>query len=108
MKRILIKILFRLLGIPTADRLIDQDKIKEWLGLQYPLKPFRDYIGTRSFLILQKLGEGVNREDYLMYVGQRIELGKLLTEAKTNFEKAERKRAEIRRKRDENTKNKKG
>ena len=99
MRKILLKILFRFLKIPTADRLMDQKRIKEWLGLQYPLKQFRDYIATRDLMILQRLGEGVSREEYLTYLGQRIELGKLLTEARTNFEKAEK---EIRRRQREN------
>jgi len=91
MRLLLIRLLFRLLKIPF-NRQTDSPNIKEWLGLQYPLKGFRDYISNRDFQILQRLGEGVSREEYLSYLGQRTELGKLLTEAKTNFEKAEKKR----------------
>ncbi len=104
MKLFLIKILFRLLRSPIGKG-IDQPKISEWLGLQYPLKSFRDYISTRDMILLQMMGEGQDRESYLLTLGQRMELGKLLTEAKNNFERAEK----IRRKKieDENAKNKK-
>ena len=93
MKELLTKILFRLLKIPIASKLIDHAKMKEWIGLQYPTQEFQNYIATRNLYILQILGEGVDRDkEYWMLVGQRIELGRLLTEAKKNFEIAEKKR----------------
>jgi hypothetical protein len=70
---------------------VDTARVKEWLGLQYPLQGFREYIMVRDLQLLQHLGEGVSREDYLIYMGRRTELGKLLTEAKLNFKEAERK-----------------
>jgi len=106
MRTLLIKILFRLIKIPIATKLIDQRKVKEWIGLQYPLQEFQNYIATRNLHILQMLGEGVARdEDYWIFVGQRIELGRLLSEAKRNFETAE---VERKRKQNEAAKNKKG
>jgi len=106
MRTLLIKILFRLIKIPIATKLIDQRKVKEWIGLQYPLQEFQNYIATRNLHILQMLGEGVPRnEEYWIYVGQRIELGRLLSEAKRNFETAE---VERKRKQNETAKNKKG
>jgi hypothetical protein len=106
MKNLLLKILFRLLKIPIASRPIDSKKMRDWLGQQYPLQEFHNYIATRNLYILQVLGEGVMRdEDYWIYVGQRVELGRLLTEAKKNFERSEK---EINRRKNENLKNKKG
>ena len=91
MKNLIIKILFRLLKIPIASSPIDPNKMRNWLGVQYPLQEFHDYIATRNLHILQILGEGVEKDkDYWMYVGQRMELGRLLTEAKKNFERNER------------------
>lgn len=105
MRELLIKILFRLLKIPIASRLVDHAKLKEWIGLQYPLQSFHDYISTRNLYLLQILGEGVDRDkEYWIMVGRRIELGQLLTEAKKEFAIAEKKRAK---QRNENSKNKK-
>jgi len=104
-KQFLIKLLFRFLKIPTLERVISNNKMKEWIGGQYPLKAFQDYIVKRDLQILQLLGEGVPREDYLMYIGQRIELGMLLKEAKRNFEILE---AKQKKKENESSKNKKG
>lgn len=106
MRKLLTKILFRLLKIPIATKYIDHAKMKEWLGLQYPLLEFRNYISTRNLSILQVLGEGVDRDkEYWILVGQRIELGRLLTEAKKNFAIAEKK---IKEKQNESNKNKEG
>ncbi|MDD5065325.1 MAG: hypothetical protein PHQ35_11280, partial [Phycisphaerae bacterium] len=55
----------------------------------YPVRAFRDYITIHDFQILQRIGEGVSEKDYLLYLGRRIELGLLLTEAKKNYEIAE-------------------
>jgi hypothetical protein len=93
MKKLIIKILFRILKLPIPVKPIDQIRMKEWIGLQYPLKEFRDYIASRNLHILQILAEGTSRnEDYWINVGQRIELGRLLTEAKRNFELSEKKK----------------
>lgn len=90
MKLLLIKLLFRLLKMPISKS-VDTLRVQEWLGLQYPLQAFREYIMIRDLQLLQRLGEGVSREDYLIYMGRRTELGKLLTEAKLNFKKSENK-----------------
>jgi len=42
--------------------------------------------------ILKLLGGVVSREDYLIYIGQRAELGRLLTNAKEAFDKLEKER----------------
>lgn len=85
MNHLLIKLLLRLLRIPPIEKVIDSKKMKEWIGGQYPIKEFRDYISKRDLQILQLLGEGVSRKEYLTYLGQRIELGMLLKEAKRDF-----------------------
>ena len=102
MKKKIINILFRLLKIPIATTFVDNTKKKDWLGSQYPLQEFQNYISTRNLHILQILGQGVSKDqEYWMLVGQRIELGRLLTEAKRDFGLAEKKR-----KKNENAKNK--
>ena len=92
MRNFLLKILFRLLRIPPIVKVVDSKKMKEWLGGQYPIEEFRNYISKRDLQILQLLGEGVSREDYLIYLGQRTELGMLLREAKKDFEIVEKER----------------
>ena len=92
MKLFLIRILFRLLRVPRTRKDVNLVQMREWLGFQYPIKGFRDYIESRDLALLQSIGEGADRETYLMLLGQRIELGRLLTEAKNNFDKAERER----------------
>jgi len=105
MKKLLFKILFRLLDIPIANEMIDQPRMKEWLGNQYPLPEFRNYISSRNLHLLQVFGEGIaQKEEYWITVGRRIELGLLLTDAKKNFAITEKKRKE---RENENLKNKK-
>ncbi len=108
MKNILIKILFWYFKIPVASKIIDHQKMNEWIGLQYPLPQFHDYIAKRNLHLLQVLGEGIDYgKDYWINVGRRIELGVLLTDAKKNFEIAERERLKNKIK-NENTQNKEG
>ena len=96
-----------MLKIPIASKEIDHDKKKEWIGLQYPTPQFHDYIATRNLYLLQTLGEGIARdEEYWINVGQRIELGRLLSEAKRNFKESENKIKKIK-KQNEKLKNKK-
>jgi len=90
MKKLIIKILFRLIKIPIASEHIEHSKMNEWLYQQYPLPQFQAYIKTRNLRLLQVLGEGIaHNDEYWINVGQRLELGRLLSEAKREFEKAE-------------------
>lgn len=86
MKRLIIKILFRLIGIKIPINSIDGEEMNRWLGLQYPVPAFRNYIKTRSFSLLQVLGDEVPMgKEYYKILGQRIELNRLLFESKTQF-----------------------
>ena len=84
MKRIILHIALKLLRIPPIKGNIDRDK--EFFGNMYPIKAFRDYISQRDLELLQLLGGSVSREDYLIYLGQRVELGLLLQKAKKDFD----------------------
>lgn len=93
MKMLLIKILFKLIGSPiNSQNTIEEKRIRKWIGGIYPLKEFKDYIHKRDLEILKLLGCGVSRENYLIYIGQRAELGKMLTYAKDSFERNEKER----------------
>jgi hypothetical protein len=71
------------------DDEINRERIQTMLWGIYPQKSFRDYIHKRDFEILQNLGGCVDREKYLLLIGQRIELGRSLSEAKDSYEKEE-------------------
>jgi hypothetical protein len=87
-KRLVIKLLFRLLGSPLyKEGTVNEDRMIKWAASQYPLKEFRDYIKKRDMEILQLLGNIVSREDYLIYIGQRTELGRILSFCKEMYEK---------------------
>ncbi len=88
-KKFLIKILIRLIKVPVSITSINKEKEEEMFWGLYPLKEFRDYVSRRDMQILQTLGEGVSRDDYQMYLGQRIELGMLLRTAKQAFDKVD-------------------
>ena len=90
MRQFLIKILLRLLTPPIQNRVIDNKKIQKWLWEIYPQGLFRDYIYKRDLDILQQIGGVVDREKYLILLGERIELGRLLYEAKTAYQKQEK------------------
>ena len=71
---------------------VDKEKEQEMFWGIYSTREFRNYIARRDLTILQLLGEGVSREEYLIYLGRRIEIGILLREAKRSFEIVEKER----------------
>lgn len=90
--RWLLKFIFKMLDLPNPNY-VESARMNKWMGDIYPLKEFHDYIASRNKLILQSLGNGISREqEYWIQVGQRMELGLLLTNAKNNFEKNEKAR----------------
>ena len=91
-KKIFLKFLIRFLKVPEVKGDVDKEKEQKMFWGIYPTREFRNYISRRDLQILQILGEGVSREEYLIYLGQRIELGLLLRNAKQSFETVEKKR----------------
>ena len=91
-KKIFLKFLIRFLKVPEVKGAVDKEKEQKMFWGIYPTREFRNYISRRDLQILQILGEGVSREEYLIYLGQRIELGLLLRNAKQSFEAVEKKR----------------
>ena len=92
MRNLLLKFLIRFLKVPKVKGAVDKEKEQKMFWGLYPTREFRNYISRRDLQILQILGEGVSREEYLIYLGQRIELGLLLRNAKQSFEAVEKKR----------------
>ena len=88
MKTLIIKLLFKLIGSPfTWKDTVNEKRMSKWLALQYPLQEFRDYIHKRDMEILQIMGNIIPREDYLVKVGQRMELGRLLTYSRECYDR---------------------
>jgi hypothetical protein len=85
-------ILLRLLGIPRGK--VNEGRILKWFWTSYPQQGFKDYIMKRDMALLQQMGNGVDREQYLALLGQRIELGLLITQAKRSYQKVEDQREE--------------
>ena len=92
MRNLLLKFLIRFLKVPEVKGNVDKGKEQKMFWGIYPTREFRNYIARRDLTILQLLGEGVSREEYLIYLGQRIELGLLLRNAKQSFEAVEKKK----------------
>ena len=92
MRNIIIKLLFKLLKVPQVEGAVDKEKEQEMFWSLYPNKEFRNYIGRRDLQILQILGEGVPRDEYLSYLGQRMELQILLGHTKQSFDIVDKKR----------------
>jgi len=84
------RILLKLLKIPYYR--IEEKRIKAFLWIAYPHQGFQDYITKRDMTLLQQLGMGVSREEYLALLGQRTELGLMLQIAKREFNSWEKER----------------
>ena len=59
---------------------IDDRRIQLWLQAQYTNQGFREYIRRRTITLLKTIGAGVSQSEYHIYLGQRLELLKLLQE----------------------------
>ena len=95
MRQFLIKIFLRLLTPSISREVIDEGKLEKFLWEIYPNKSFRDYIQKRDLEILQTIGSSVDREQYLILIGQRILLGRLLSDAKSAYDKIENQKNKI-------------
>lgn len=79
-RKLLIKWLFKLLSDSEMYEHIDDRKIELWLQAQFTNQGFREYYRKRTIILLKTIGAGVNHDNYMMYLGQRFELLKLLQE----------------------------
>jgi hypothetical protein len=70
-RRILIAILFKLLGYTTPKE-IDDKRINEWLGRQRSDMGFRMYMQRREISILKSFGVAVNPRNYDILAGQDL------------------------------------
>lgn len=94
MRKLLIKILFRLMDYPRDFEDTRMEKIDKWLVLQFGDMGFREYYRMRTIQILKIMGAGLTQENYHIYLGQRFELLRLLeniSRAKKRVEKRKQK-----------------
>jgi len=91
MRMFIIRLLFNLIeGIkPKVLFKIEEEEINKWLDEIYSRQEFRDYVRKRDMKLLQELGKGVDREKYILLLGQRVEINKLLYSSRIEFQKAE-------------------
>lgn len=57
---------------------IDDKRIANWKQRQYADMGFRDYFRKRDLKLLKLMGIGLTRDNYLIALGQRLELMALL------------------------------
>lgn len=86
MRKLLIKILFRLLEDKSYKN-IDDVRINKWLASQYQIQGFQDYFRKRDLQLLKTMGLGIEGKNYWIRVGQRMELLTLLSRVKEEYGK---------------------
>lgn len=87
MKKLIIKLLFKLLDKNETYQDIDDKRINEWLFQQFSNIGFREYFRKRDLQLLKTMGVGLDREHYLIYLGQRLELMNLLNKVNQSNKK---------------------
>ena len=73
-KRWIIRKLLRLLEPGWLYHGIEDDRIRDWMAQQAQYKGYLDYFRKRDLTHLKALGMGLERDEYLLRVGQRLEL----------------------------------
>lgn len=81
MKEILIRFLFRLLDFRYDYKDIDDKKVAAFLINLFSSLQFREYFRKRDLQLLKAMGQGMTRENYLIALGQRLELMHLLDQS---------------------------
>lgn len=78
--RILINILLkRLTGrFKYNYKNIEDKRIGDWLNRQFTDRGYREYFRKRDLQLLKTIGLGLPREQYLITIGQRLELLRML------------------------------
>lgn len=90
-RRALIRLLLKILGISGVEyKIKNEERMRKWLAEQAHRTEFQDYIRKRDMEILQAMGAFPKRESYAMLIGQRVELGRLLSSAKKEFDLLEK------------------
>lgn len=88
-KKRIIKLLFQVLFPELEYRGIDEKRINEWLAQQANQVGFYDYFRQRDLTLLKTLGQGLEDKDYLLRVGQRMELLHLISKVDEAHKKKE-------------------
>lgn len=89
MRKILIKILFRLLDTDFSFKEIDDKKIDAWLARQHGDQGFREYFRKRDLQLMKSMAVGVDNSTYMLLLGQRLEALKFLDRVTAAHKKSE-------------------
>jgi len=92
MRKFLINLLFKLSDRGETFSGIDDERIGLWLETLTADKGFRDYTRKRTLQLLKSFGMLVDRDNYAILVGQRMELLRLMNEAEKAQKRAEAKK----------------
>lgn len=90
MKKLIIKLLFRLLKDKETYKDINDAKIEKWLLAQHGSPGFLEYFRKRDLEILKAFGTLPEEKYYWILAGQRLELINLATKMKKEHEKNEK------------------
>ena len=80
MKKLFLRLLFKLLGGQDNYSDLDKKKASIWLAQQFNNYGFREYYRVRAYRLLKDCGMGLEGKDYWIKIGQRFELLSLLNE----------------------------
>lgn len=89
MRKRIIRFLIKLLDRGNVETFqgIDDEAIGNWLAEQTAQQGFRDYVRKRDLQILKAFGNLLDRDSYILLVGQRLELLRLFHQAEESYQK---------------------
>ena len=91
MRQWIIKILFRLLNPNQNYQDINDKRILEFLRFARRDRGFQEYYRKRSYQIIKTLASGLSRDNYLIWLGHRLELLNLLDQTEKAEKRSEQK-----------------
>jgi len=91
MKKLIIKLLFRLLESDETYKDIKDSKIEQWLLDQHGNPGFLEYFRKRDLEILKAFGSLPEEKHYWILAGQRLELIIMASKMKREYDKNKKK-----------------
>lgn len=95
LKRLIVQLLFRLLGNSQTYQAVNIEHVNQWLASQKQNVLFHEYWKLRDYQILKTFGTGLTGDNNMIVFGQRVEHLRLLAEVDRAYKEKEKVKRKI-------------
>lgn len=95
MKKLIVRLLFWLLGDTNTYQAINKKQVNQWLASQRQNVLFHEYWKLRDYQILKTFGTGLTGDNNMIVFGQRVEHLRLLSEVERAYSEKQKEKKRI-------------